>query len=31
MGDERHELCAIGAGTTGFTAAESARVAEKLF
>jgi pyruvate/2-oxoglutarate dehydrogenase complex dihydrolipoamide dehydrogenase (E3) component len=27
MGEERHELCVIGAGTAGFTAAEAARAA----
>ena len=25
MGEERHELCVIGAGTAGFAAAEAAR------
>jgi len=31
MGDERHELCVIGAGTAGFTAAEAARAAGRDF
>jgi pyruvate/2-oxoglutarate dehydrogenase complex dihydrolipoamide dehydrogenase (E3) component len=31
MGEERHELCVIGAGTAGFTAAEAARAAGREF
>jgi pyruvate/2-oxoglutarate dehydrogenase complex dihydrolipoamide dehydrogenase (E3) component len=31
MGEERHELCVIGAGTAGFTAAEAARAAGRDF
>jgi pyruvate/2-oxoglutarate dehydrogenase complex dihydrolipoamide dehydrogenase (E3) component len=31
MGEERHELCVIGAGTAGFTAAEAARTAGRDF